>query len=83
MITPAGMVLNGSLDQIDGPPADDPLADPDEDGVKNEIPTSLVDFMEFYLLNYFKPATYQETDASQRGERILQGSNVPPATFVI
>jgi len=71
-ITPAGMVLNGSLDQIDGPPAEDPLADPDEDGVKNEIPTSLVDYLEFYLLNYFKPATYQETDATQRGKQILQ-----------
>src|SRR5262245_49903866 len=33
-ITPSGMVLDGSLDQIDGPPAENPLADPDEDGVK-------------------------------------------------
>jgi hypothetical protein len=71
-ITPAGMVLDGSLDQIDGPPANTPVDDPDDDGVKNEIPTSLVDFMEFYLLNYFKPATYQETDLSQRGEQILR-----------
>jgi hypothetical protein len=72
-ITPAGMVLNGSLDQIDGPPAEDPLSDPDEDGVKNEIPASLVDYMEFYLLNYFKPATYMRTETGQRGQRILQG----------
>ena len=71
-ITPAGMVLDGSLDQIDGPPAENPLADPDEDGVKNEIPTSLVDFMEFYLLNYFKPATYEQTDVSQHGREVLQ-----------
>ncbi len=71
-VTTAGMVLDGSLDQIDGPPAASPLDDPDEDGVKNEIPTSLVDFMEFYLLNYFKPATYQQSDACQRGEHILQ-----------
>ena len=27
----------------------------------NEIPTSIVDYMEFYLLNYFKPATGQHT----------------------
>jgi hypothetical protein len=32
------------------------MVDPDGDGVSNEIPASLVDFMEFYLLNYFKPA---------------------------
>src|SRR6476660_4117357 len=35
--------------------------DPDGDGVSNEIPTSIVDFMEFYLLNYFKPASYEQT----------------------
>jgi hypothetical protein len=71
MISPAGMVLDGSVDQIDAPPTDHPLADPDEDGVKNEIPTSLVDFMEFYLLNYFKPATYLETETSRKGGRIF------------
>src|SRR5262249_22317307 len=71
-VTPAGMVLNGSTDQIDGPPAADALTDPDEDGVKNEIPASLVDYMEFYLLNYFKPATYLETEASRSGGRICQ-----------
>src|SRR5262249_32954959 len=50
--TPSGMVLDGSQDRIEAPPTDNPLADPDHDGVANEIPTSLVDFMEFYLLNY-------------------------------
>jgi hypothetical protein len=51
--TLAGMVLDGSIDQIEAPPTADPLADPDEDRVKNEVPESLVDFLEFYLLNYF------------------------------
>jgi hypothetical protein len=64
--TPAGMVLDGSLDQIEAPPTDSELADPDHDGVANEIPTSLVDFMEFYLLNYFKPAVYQQTEQTGR-----------------
>src|SRR5215831_14228374 len=59
--TPAGMVLDGSRDQIESPPTDNELADPDRDGVANEIPTSLVDYMEFYLLNYFKPAVYRQT----------------------
>ncbi len=57
--TPAGMVLDGKLDRIEPAPTADPAADPDQDGVANEIPQSLVDYLEFYLLNYFKPATYQ------------------------
>ena len=59
--TPSGMVLDGAIDQIEAPPASGLLEDPDHDGVANEIPTSIVDFMEFYLLNYFKPAAFEET----------------------
>src|SRR6185295_169700 len=61
IISPSGMVLDGTKDQIEAPPAANPFEDPDGDGVSNEIPTSIVDFMEFYLLNYFKPATYEQT----------------------
>ena len=67
--TRSGMVLDGALDQIEAPPTDSDIADPDHDGVGNEIPTSLVDFMEFYLLNYFKPALYQQTDETERGRK--------------
>jgi hypothetical protein len=59
--TPSGMVLDGARDAIEVPRAKDAADDPDDDGVSNEIPTSLVDFMEFYLLNYFKPATGEQT----------------------
>ncbi len=69
--TPSGMVLDGSQDQIEAPPTDNALADPDHDGVANEIPTSLVDFMEFYLLNYFKPATYQQTQETSQGRLLF------------
>jgi len=69
--TPAGMVLDGGQDQIEAPPTDNELADPDHDGVANEIPTSLVDFMEFYLLNYFKPAVYQQTEQTEKGRRLF------------
>lgn len=72
IITPSGMVLDGALDQINAPPTDDHGADPDSDGVANEIPTSIVDFMEFYLLNYFKPATYQRTAETERGQMLFQ-----------
>jgi hypothetical protein len=65
--TPSGMILDGAMDQIEAPPATTALQDPDADGVSNEIPTSIVDFMEFYLLNYFKPAIYEQT------ERVIAG----------
>jgi di-heme oxidoreductase (putative peroxidase) len=69
--TPAGMVLDGSLDQLEAPPTDDPAADPDGDGVVNEVSACLVDYLEFYLLNYFKPATYEQNQHTERGRRIF------------
>jgi hypothetical protein len=71
--TPSGMVLNGSLDEIEAPPALHPSDDPDFDGVTNEIPTSLVDFMEFYLLHYFKAGTGHQTPATDLGRSLLKG----------
>lgn len=70
--TRAGMVLDGAQNQIKAPPTDDPNADPDGDGVRNEIPQSLVDYMEFYLLNYFKPAQYRETEFTELGRKTFQ-----------
>jgi cytochrome c2 len=58
VVTPSGLVLDGTVDSIEAPPVTGSNGlDPDGDGVINEIPVSIVDFMEFYLLNYFKPAT--------------------------
>jgi hypothetical protein len=72
VVTPSGFVLDGSLDAISAPPAADPNYDPDGDGVTNEIDAALVDHMEFYLLNYFKPATYQRNALTERGRRVMQ-----------
>lgn len=72
VVTPAGMVLDGTVDHIQAAPTDDPTADPDGDGISNEIPTSLVDYFEFYLLNYFKPAVYQQTDETKRGLKLFK-----------
>ena len=65
--TPSGMVLDGSKDQISGPLATSAAHDEDGDGVANEIPSSLVDHMEFYLLNYFKAGTHQQTTSTRKG----------------
>jgi hypothetical protein len=70
--TPSGMVLDGSQDQIEAPPTSDPNADPDGDGILNEIPESIVDHVEFYLLNYFKPGLSKQTQSVKRGRRIFE-----------
>ena len=70
--TPSGMVLDGSLDALEAPRAKDAADDPDEDGIGNEIPESMVDFMEFYLLNYFKAGTGEETARTDAGRAIFK-----------
>jgi hypothetical protein len=72
IVTPSGMVLDGSTDQIEAPPCAGEVEDPDGDGILNEIPTSLIDHFEFYLLNYFKPATYEQTDSTRHGRRLFE-----------
>lgn len=70
--TPAGMVLDGSLDAIEAPTATIEIDDPDGDGKTNEIPTSIVDHFEFYLLNYFKPGTYEQNNSTRNGRRVFE-----------
>jgi hypothetical protein len=67
MVTPAGMVLDGALDRIE-PPRE--LSEP-PGGTGQEILTSLVDHLEFYLLNYFKPGTYRQTQVTQAGRQLM------------
>jgi hypothetical protein len=70
--TPSGMMLDGSTDPvthmahdtIEVPPAPDP-----ENG--NEIDAALVDHLEFYLLNYFKPGIYQQDASSSHGLKVF------------
>ncbi len=47
VVTPSGLVLDGHLDTIKLPPVSSATEDGDGDGVANEIPTSIVDFMEW------------------------------------
>ncbi|MBL8695148.1 MAG: thiol oxidoreductase-like protein [Planctomycetes bacterium] len=71
VVTPSGMGLTGTLDAIEAPPVQSELQDGDLDGHTNEIPTSLVDFMEFYLLNYFKPGIGKQTAQTTEGRQLL------------
>jgi hypothetical protein len=71
VVTPTGMVLDGSLDLVKAGVATSPADDPDGDGVSDEIPASLVDHMEFYLFNYFKPGTYRQTSLTGSGRQLL------------
>lgn len=68
VVTPAGLVFDGMLDTFPTPPA--PRPELGETGF--EIPVSLVDFMEFYLLHYFTPGTYQQTRVTDRGRSIME-----------
>ncbi|HEU4616483.1 MAG TPA: di-heme oxidoredictase family protein [Gammaproteobacteria bacterium] len=64
VVTPAGMVLDGSLDAL-APPPDPDVADGDE------IDPAVVDYLEFYLLNYFRPAELPETNAVRLGRKVF------------
>lgn len=65
VVTPSGMVLDGSKDKISPPPA------PDEQN-GNEIDPAIVDHLEFYLLNYFKPGHSQETATTDQGRKVFE-----------
>ena len=64
VVTPSGMALDGSLDRIEAPP-------PCDAANGNEIDPALVDFLEFYLLNYFKPGLGEQTPSVKNGLKVL------------
>jgi hypothetical protein len=74
IVTPAGMVLDGKLDKIEAPPDPDPTQALPGSAVRNQMPTAVVDYLEFYLLNYFKPATYEETAETRDGRTMFERS---------
>lgn len=65
--TVSGMTLSGLTDAIEQPPAEE------GDVGTIEQRTALVDFLEFYLLNYFKPAAGQQQIPEARlGRRLFR-----------
>jgi hypothetical protein len=63
-VTPSGMVLDGLLDKISPPPAPDT-----QNG--NEVDPAVVDHLEFYLLNYFKPGHGQQSTNTALGRVVF------------
>ncbi len=63
VVTPAGLVLDGTKDKIA------PLPVPS--GNANEIDPALVDHLEFYLLNYFKPGHGQSSERTEMGRQVF------------
>lgn len=72
VVTPSGMVLDGSMDVIAPPPVFSEGEDGDGDGVANEIDVALVDHMEFYLLNYFKPGSGKQNASTEVGFQLME-----------
>ena len=70
--SPAGFRYDPALDEFERPPSCDEFADPDADGVPSEIDTAVVDHLEFYLLNYFKPGLGRQNRRTERGLRLMK-----------
>jgi CxxC motif-containing protein (DUF1111 family) len=66
------MVLDGTVDAIEAPPVPNPSFDRDGNVSGNEVPTAIVDYLEFYLLNYFKPGTSEQSAATAQGLRTFK-----------
>jgi CxxC motif-containing protein (DUF1111 family) len=64
VVTPAGMVLDGSKGKINPPP-------PPDQNNGNEIDPAIVDHLEFYLLNYFKPGHASQDPTSIPGRSVF------------
>lgn len=70
--SPAGFNYDPSVDAFNRPPACDSREDPDNDGIAGEIDPALVDHLEFYLLNYFKPGQYRVSSRARDGLKLLE-----------
>ena len=64
VVTPSGMVLDGSKDKISPPAAPDPING-------NEVDPAIVDHLEFYLLNYFKPGHDMQSTITDHGRAVF------------
>jgi cytochrome c peroxidase len=68
----AGFVFDPTLDKFERPPVCNNSEDADGDGKAGEIDPAVVDYLEFYLLNYVKPAQYRVTQGAAEGARLMR-----------
>lgn len=68
----AGFKYDPALDDFERPPVCSATQDDDGDGKAGEIDPAIVDYLEFYLLNYFKPAQYRVTPRAAEGARLME-----------
>jgi hypothetical protein len=69
VVTASGMVLDGSRDTIETPPVANPAFEVNGNVSGGEVPSAIVDYLEFYLMNYIPPAVYRQTPSTRRGLR--------------
>ena len=86
MISPSGFSFDPAEDEFERPPVCSEFDDADFDGVVDEVNPALLDHLEFYLLNYFKPGRYRVDQQVKKGERLMQrigcnGCHVPHLTI--
>ena len=70
--SPGGFLFDPDHDEFERPPVCNPLTDADADGVNSEIDPALIDHLEFYLLNYFKPGQYRQSALTRKGRRVME-----------
>ena len=68
----AGFRYDPAEDTFLRPPACSSSEDPDGDGVPGEIAPAVVDYIEWYLLNYLKPALYRQTPRTAEGLALME-----------
>jgi hypothetical protein len=90
VVTPSGFVMDGTIDVFERSPtgeATDPdITEPNAAGLPEDAGVALIDFMEFYLLNYFKPARNLQTANSNAGRALfnqIQCNSCHIANFTI
>ncbi|MFK7892793.1 MAG: hypothetical protein AB8B63_18410, partial [Granulosicoccus sp.] len=71
-VSNAGFRYDPAQDTFERPSICDESEDGDGDGIVSEADPALVDHLEFYLLNYFKPGTSKQTWLEWHGLRHLQ-----------
>ncbi|MGB0866215.1 MAG: di-heme oxidoredictase family protein [Granulosicoccaceae bacterium] len=72
VVSVGGFVYDPAVDTFERPVSCDASADNDGDGVTAELDPALIDYMEFYLLNYFKPGRGDINVYTRTGRKLMK-----------